>query len=65
MKRRLNRKFWFVIMVSFWITVVVTASTMLWQQAFNRSEFWELGLVLVSALTITVVWWMSKDDKTD
>ena len=61
----MNRKYWLIGIVLLWIATVVNAANMVWQQDFDWSEFLLLGLMLAAALSTTVAWWMSKDDKTD
>ena len=61
----MNRKYWLIGIVLLWIAAVVNAANRVWQQDFDWSEFLVLGVMLAAALSMTVAWWMSKDDKTD
>ena len=61
----MNRRYWLIGIVLLWIAAVVNAANRVWQQDFDWSEFLVLGVMLAAALSMTVAWWMSKDDKTD
>ena len=61
----MKRKYWLIVLVVLWVSVVVNAGLVLWQRDFDWSSFASPGLMLVVALVITVAWWSSKDDRTD
>ena len=49
-------KIWLIAVVLFWVAVVANAVGA-WRQDFDSLSLSSLGLMLVLALSMTVIWW--------
>ena len=64
MKRK-ERKVMTISVVLLWVFTVVSVGLVPLQRDFDWTSFGQPGVMLAVALTMTIVWWSSKDDKTD
>ena len=62
---RKQRKIMTISMVVLWISTVVSVGLVPLQRDFDWSSFGPPGVMLAVALSMTIAWWSSKDDKTD
>ena len=58
-----TRKIWLIAVVLFWVAVVANGVGA-WRQEFDWPSLSSFGLMLVLALTMTVIWLALKHDKT-
>ena len=59
-----TRKIWLIAVLLFWVAVVANAVGA-WRQDFDSLSLSSFGLMLVLALSMTVIWWALKHAKTD
>ena len=61
----MKRKYWLIVLAVLWVSAAISVGLVPLQRDFDWSSFASPGITVAAALTITVAWWLSKDDKTD
>ena len=61
----MKRKYWLIVLAVLWVSAVISVGLVPFQRDFDWSSFVSPGVIVAAALVITVVWWSSKDDRTD